>query len=51
MIEKMTPIQAAIDLTISVHMAANRQISQINYIDNPYLVALLWSNSTKGAEK
>ena len=55
----MTPLQAAIDLTISVQMVANRQILQdfhgISeyriYIENPYDVVRLWVNSRKEAEE
>ena len=56
--EKMTPLQASLDLTISVHMVINRQIIQDsqkiqyrNYIDNPYNVVRLWVNSQKEAEE
>tara|TARA_R100000329_G_scaffold80122_2_gene68563 strand:- start:4655 stop:4834 length:180 start_codon:yes stop_codon:yes gene_type:complete len=57
--EKMTPLQAALDLTISVQMVANRQILQdfhgISdyriYIENPYDVVRLWVNSRKEAEE
>ena len=56
--EKMTPLQASLDLTISVHMVINRQLIQDsqeikyrNYIDNPYNVVRLWINAKKEAEE
>ena len=56
--EKMTPLQASLDLTISVHMVVNRQLMQDsqeinyrNYIDNPYNVVRLWINAKKEAEE
>ena len=56
--EKMTPLQASLDLTISVHMVVNRQLMQDsqeikyrNYIDNPYNVVRLLINAKKEAEE